>query len=167
MMKMLTNNGAYMVAQGQKLPLQGDYGNSFKLTANPIAEVALLNNKDLKFSGIEDFNGKEAYVVKFATKTLFFDSKTGLKLGENTTISMMGQEMELKDVFGEYQDYSGIKFPKTIDREMGPGGALTFTVSTVKLNEGVTDADFEQLEIYISLKGAPKGAPFFVEKQKE
>jgi hypothetical protein len=26
---------------------------------------------------------------------------------------------------------------------MGPGGALTFTVSTVKLNEGVTDADFE------------------------
>ena len=143
MMKMLTNNGAYMVAQGQKLPLEGDYGNSFKLTANPIAEVALLNNKDLKFSGIEDFNGKEAYVVKFATKTLFFDSKTGLKLGENTTISMMGQEMELKDVFGEYQDYSGIKFPKTIDREMGPGGALTFTVSTVKLNEGVTDADFE------------------------
>ena len=44
--------------------------------------------------------------------------------------------------FGDYREVSGILFPFTISQTMGPQ-KIDFIVKEIKINEGVSDKDFE------------------------
>jgi hypothetical protein len=143
MMKFLTDGtSANFVGQGQKLPFDGEYSKTLLNVAHPIAELNLIkNNATLK--GVEKFNDKDVYAIQIGTAVYYYDLATGLKSGETIKLSLMGQEMALTTTFSEYKDYSGIKLPSIIAKELQPGMVINFNVSEVKINEGVSDEDFK------------------------
>ena len=67
--------------------------------------------------------------------------KTGFKVAEAQELEQGGQKMTQTTYYQDYKDVKGLKFPyKTI---MNVGIEIELITSEVKINEGVTDADFK------------------------
>ncbi|GGB85460.1 hypothetical protein GCM10007424_26890 [Flavobacterium suaedae] len=142
MMKQVVNNKeGYMVQQGQKIPLEGEELESMRESAVPFEEVDLLNSSEITLTGIETMNGSDAYAVKNGETTLYYDTKTGYKLGQSVQSEQMGQTVVQNTYYNDYKEVKGIKIPHNI--VMNVGIEINLTVNEVKVNEGVTDADFQ------------------------
>lgn len=143
MSKQVINDGAgYMVNQGQRKDM--DEAELKKITEEsaPFAELNYING-GVTLEGVENINGKKAYKVKVSDeKTLFYDMETGLKIQEITSAEMQGQQITTTITYDNYQEVSGIQFPFSISQSMGPQ-SFEFIVKELKVNEGVTDADFD------------------------
>lgn len=144
MLDFLVNDGSFFVAQGQKLPFEDDSNLALSSTSNPIPELSLLNNTNATLGGVESIDGNDCYTIKIGSKQLFYDTKTGLKTGESVVLSIMGQPLEISETYKDYKEVNGIKIPHVIVKDLGAmGGSLEFNVTEIKINEGVSDADFE------------------------
>ncbi|NVK52884.1 MAG: insulinase family protein [Flavobacteriaceae bacterium] len=123
-------------------------GRKIELTADQIKELkdASLfkdtNYKTGKLVRIENIDGKNAYVIVSGKTEVFYDIKTGFKIKEVVTNMVAGKETKTPTTFSDYKAVNGIKFPHKISLAMGPM-KLDFTVSEIKINEGVTDEDFK------------------------
>ena len=53
-----------------------------------------------------------------------------------------GKEIKVPTVYADYKEVNGVKFPHAIGIKSGPMN-LDFVVQEIKVNEGVSDADFE------------------------
>ena len=138
--QVLNGDSGYVVMQGQRKDMDASEIAKVSLEADPFPE---LNYTNVSLEGIEDVNGQKAYKIKVSDeKTAFFSTETGLKIQEVTKAEMMGQEIVSTMNFGDYKEVNGILFPYTISQSMGPQ-SIDFTVSEIKINEGVSDADFE------------------------
>ena len=130
----------YQEAQGQKK----------EMTAEEIAkaktESALFN--DLVYTSgelvrVEPLEGKNAIVLKYNDTEVYYDMTSGLKVKEvKTAKGPDGKEISVPTVFADYKEVNGIKFPHSIGIKSGPMN-LDFVVKEIKVNEGVSDADFE------------------------
>ena len=142
MMKQVVNEKeAYMVQQGQRKDFTGDDLKDMQADATTFKELALLTDKDVTLTGIENINGADAYAIKNGKSTLYYDVKTGFKVAEAKDVEQGGQKMTQTTYYQDYKDVKGLKFPyKTI---MNVGIEIELTTSEVKINEGVTDADFK------------------------
>ncbi|NRD18770.1 insulinase family protein [Winogradskyella eckloniae] len=128
-----------------KNPLPPGMANDMKQLGGLVTELNLLNSETAKITGIEKIEGKEAYKVQFpgevVSLTFFYDVESGLKVKEIQTTSMQGQTQSQETFLKDYKEYDGIKFPGT--REGSQMGQLVvFKLLEAKLNEGITDADF-------------------------
>jgi hypothetical protein len=135
-------NIGYTEAQGQKKVLKGDDLEEAKNGNAPFEELGIVKNGELV--GIENVNGNDAYVVKTGkgSKT-FFDVNSGFKIqASKTQKGPGGKEVTQVFEFSEYKEVNGIKFPHLMKMAMGPM-TFEFKTSKIKINEGVTDADFE------------------------
>ena len=142
MMKQVVGDKAgYMVQQGQRVELEGEDFTDMKASAVPFEELTLATAKDIKLSGIETINGNDAYAVKKATTTYYYDVKTGYKIAEAHEQEQGGQKMTQTTYYSDYKDVKGIKVPHKI--AMNVGIELDLTVAEVKINEGVTPTDFQ------------------------
>ena len=130
------------VQQGQKKEVT-DAEKVKRITevAYPFVELELLKNKDLTVNSIETINGSDAYGIKVGKTTYLYDTKTGLKVAEAKEVEQGGQTATQTMYFEDYKDVKGIKFPYKM--VMNVGMELEFITQEVKINEGVTDADFE------------------------
>ncbi|HSM64515.1 MAG TPA: hypothetical protein VK833_11295 [Gillisia sp.] len=129
----------FTMSQGQKMAFTDKQLMAAKADANPFPE---LDTKDARVMGIEPVDGKDAYAVALSEdKTAYYDIETGLKVKSVNMVSQGDQTMEVPVSYSDYQEVSGIKFPFTISQSMGPQ-TFDFKVSTIKVNEGVTDEDF-------------------------
>ena len=109
--------------------------------AGTFKELSLVNDTNLVLSGIETINGEDAYAIKKGKTTFYYNAKSGLKVAEARELEQAGQKMTQMTYFQDYKDVKGIKFPyKTI---LNLGMDIELTTSEVKINEGVTDKDFE------------------------
>jgi zinc protease len=130
----------YQEAQGQKK----------EMTAEEIlkAKTGSALFKDLEYTSgklvrIEPLEGKNAIVLKYDDTEVFYDMASGLKVKEvKTAQTPDGKEMKIPTVFANYKEVNGIKFPHAIGLKSGPMN-LDFVVKEIKVNEGVSDADFE------------------------
>ena len=105
-------------------------------------ELNLLNTA-IALEGIEVIDGKKAYKIKISDeKTSFYDVETGLKVQDAVSVEVQGQQMTTSFNYSDYREVSGIKFPFLLIQSMGPQ-KLDFIVKEIKVNEGVTDMDFE------------------------
>ncbi|MCL7752853.1 pitrilysin family protein [Polaribacter sp. Z022] len=129
----------YQEAQGRKKDMTADEIAKAK-AKNAISEE--LDYKNGTLLRIEPLNDKKAYVIKYEDKEIFFDVKSGLKLKEVKTVKAGGKEVSIPTVFSNYKELNGMKFPYTIGQKMGPMD-MKFEVKDIKINEGVTDADFK------------------------
>jgi len=139
--QVIGDKSGYVASQGQKKDLTPEEFAEKKATATTFEELVLANKADVVLDGIEPVNGVDAYVVKNGKSNLYYDVKTGLKLMTSTTAERNGQKMTSTVAYSDYKDVKGIKVPFMI--VMSQGRDIEIKVTEVKINEGVTDADFQ------------------------
>ncbi|MGL2965647.1 M16 family metallopeptidase [Flavobacterium sp. XGLA_31] len=139
--QVINDKGGYMVNQGQRKDLSAEDLAEKKATAGTFEELGLLKKTDLVLDGIEPMNGSDAYVIKNGKSTLYYDVTSGLKIAEVKTIERGEQKMTVSTNFGDYKEVKGIKVPYAVT--MNQGFELNFVMDNVKINEGVSDVDFQ------------------------
>ena len=130
----------YQSARGQKMDMPQAQIDEAKATLVPFSDMAY---KKGTLDRIEPIDGVNYYVVKFNNTEVFYDMKTGLKAKEvKTAKTPDGKEVKVPTTFGNYKAVNGVLFPYSVGIKTGPMD-LNFEVKEIKVNEGVTDADFE------------------------
>ena len=133
----------YVMMQGQRKDMGEEEIVKVKEEAAPFPELNYLGDDTIALEGMETVDGKKAYKLKLSEeKSAFYDMETGLKVQETTTAEMGGQQMTSTINYKDYQEVSGIQFPFTLAQTVGPQ-SFDFKVTEVKINEGVSDSDFE------------------------
>ena len=141
MKQVVNEKGAYVMQQGQRQNIEGTMLADLKAAATPFEELALSKKQGLTLETIESINGKDAYAVKNGKTTLFYDVTSGLKLAESKVVEQGGQSITQTTSYGDYKEVKGVKVPFNIIQNVG--FELDIKMSDVKINEGVTDADFQ------------------------
>ncbi len=142
LMKQVVNgNTAYASQQGQKKVMEGKELAEMKESAVLFSETLLATKAGVTLSGIEPMNGSDAYTVVDGDTTYYFDVKSGLKIAEASTSEQGGQKVTQVTTFGDYRDVKGVKLP--FNHIMNVGFELDIKMSEVKINEGISDADFQ------------------------
>ncbi|MDR7369334.1 pitrilysin family protein [Flavobacterium aquidurense] len=141
LMKQVVNDkGAYIEQQGQRKNLEGADLAEMKASATPFEELQLSKRTDLKIDAIEPINGSDAYAIKDGKTTYFYDIKSGLKVAESKVREQDGKSSTQITNFNDYKDVKGVKVPFNIIQNVG--FELDIKMSDIKINEGVSDADF-------------------------
>lgn len=132
---------AYAIQQGQRKDFKDQELKDMQKMAGTFKELALLADKEVTLTGIENINGADAYAIKNGKSTYYYDVKTGFKVAEVKELEQGGQKMTQTTYYQDYKDVKGLKFPyKTI---LNVGMEIELITTEVKINEGVTDADFK------------------------
>ena len=139
--QVLNEKGGYSTQQGQRKDLTAEELAEKKATASTFDELLLAKNTAVVLDGIESVNGVDAYVIKNGKSTYYYDVKTGLKISESKTIEKGDQKMTVVTTYSDYRVVKGIKVP--FEMVINQGMDLDFKMTDVKINEGVSDADFQ------------------------
>ncbi len=139
--QVIGDKSGYISSQGQKKDLTPEEFAEKKATATTFEELLLSKKADVTLDGIEPINGSDAYAIKNGKTTLYYDVKTGLKVLSSTTTERAGQKMTSTITYSDYKDVKGVKVPYNV--VMSQGRDIEIKVTDVKINEGVTDADFQ------------------------
>ncbi len=129
----------YQEVQGQKKEMTGEELEKAKKESAPFADKAY---KTGTLDRIEPIDGNNAYVIKHGKKEIFYDVKSGLKVKEVKTAKGPQGEIKVPVVFSDYKEVNGIKFPHKMIQKNGPM-TFEFITKEIKINEGVSDADFK------------------------
>ncbi len=136
----------YMKQGANKMPLPDDMKKDMLSVMGIFPEQAFLANGSAKLAGIEKIDGKDAYKIDVSgtviNASFFYDTETGLKVKESSTINMNGQTQNQSSSLKEYQEIDGIKFPSVKTQSMGPQEIEVKLLEAV-INKGVSEADFE------------------------
>lgn len=141
MKQVVNEKEGYVMQQGQKMQITGKDLEEMRSGANPIDELKLINNPEISLTGIESINGVDAYSVKNGSSTLYYDTKTGLKISEVKTKEVGGKSISQSTNFLDYREVKGVKVPFNLIQNMG--FEINIKMSDVKINENVTEADFQ------------------------
>ncbi|TBX71360.1 insulinase family protein [Flavobacterium silvisoli] len=142
MKQVVNGNTAYMMQQGQKKSLEGDDLAKAKESAVLFNETLLATKNGVKVTAVEPINGSDAYAVVDGDTTYYFDVKSGLKTAEATSEEdESGKKASRVTYFNDYRDVKGVKVP--FNTIMNVGIELDIKISEAKINEGVSDADFQ------------------------
>lgn len=137
----VTNKMGYSVQQGQRKDLTGAELADKQASATTFEELLLLKKTDLILDGIETINGNDAYAIKNGKTTLYYDVKSGLKILEATDVQQGDKKLTITKEYKDYKTIGNVKFPHEVI--LNQGFEIDFKVSEIKINEGVSDKDFE------------------------
>ena len=141
MKQVVNEKGAYAVQQGQRKDFEGAELAEEKQGATTFEEIGMLKRTDLVLDGIEPVNGSDAYIVKNGKTSMYYDVNSGLKVLESKEIEAGDKKMTITSALADYRTVKGVKVPfKMI---VNQGFDLDIQMSDVKINEGVSDADFK------------------------
>ena len=129
----------YVEQQGRRTDLTGEKLKEAKENSGLFKDDSY---KSGKLDRIENLEGQAAYVIISGKTEVYYDVKSGLKVKEVATSKAGGKEVKNPVNFSDYKKVNGIKFPHKISMKMGPM-SLEFIVKEIKINEGVTEADFK------------------------
>ena len=138
MKQVVGDKTAYAVQQGQRMDVPAEEFAEKKAEAKLFPELSAPAGK---LTVIESIEGSDAYAIENGKTLTYYDVKSGLKVAESTTQEQGGQKMVMTTYFKDYKDVKGVKFPFNI--VMNVGIELDIKLSEIKVNEGVTDADFQ------------------------
>lgn len=141
MKQVVNEKGGFVIQQGQRMDLTGKDLEEMKAAATPIEELNLLKKPEVILTGIEMVNGTEVYALKNGNTTLYYDVKSGLKIGDLITMEQGGQTMNKTNSYLDYREVKGVKVPFNLVQNVG--FELNIKMTDVKINEGVSDADFK------------------------
>ena len=143
MQKTVVNpNKGYNEMQGQRMDMvEQELQNALKDAAIfPEMEV---DPNQISLEGIVVVDGKDAYEIKWSdNKTNFYAVDNFLKLQTVETMEMQGQVQSSTTSFSNYKTVKGIRFPHTVQQDMGPQ-KMDFTVKSITLNDPMYDSLFE------------------------
>ena len=141
MKQVVNEKGGYVMQQGQRQVIEGAALAEMKAAATPIEELLLSKKQGLILESIESVNGKDAYAIKNGKTTLLYDVNTGLKVAETKVMEQGGKSISQTTNYSDYRVVKGVKVPFNIIQNVG--FELDIKISDVKINEGVSDADFQ------------------------
>lgn len=148
-MKMEVNgDSARMESMGRELPMTTERKAELKENAKPFPELSFLDGTyQLKVSGVENVNGKEAYALevtdpKGEKSTYYFDTKTGFEIRKISSAKTPQGEVKNITDMSDYKEVDGIKFPFSISTQNGPQ-KIDMTIQEIKVNSGLKESDFE------------------------
>jgi predicted Zn-dependent peptidase len=141
MKQVIGDKTGYQTVQGQKKSIEGEELVKEKKDAVPFVELSFLSDKTIVLSGIESLNGQDAYAVQVGTAKYFYDVKTGLRVASENETGEGAQKRKVMTYYADYVEVKGVKFPYKTTMDVGM--PLEFITQDVKINEGVTDKDFE------------------------
>lgn len=135
-------NKGYNEIQGQRMDMKEQELQNRLKDAAIFPEMEVDPNQ-ISLEGIVVVDGKEAYEIKWSdNKTNFYAVDDFLKLQTLETKEMQGQVQSSKTSFSNYKTIEGIRFPHTIQQDMGPQ-KIDFKVKTIFLNDQMDDNLFE------------------------
>ncbi len=129
----------YSVVRGQKTDLAGAELERSKARTTPFEDEAFRKGT---LDRIESLDGKQAYVIKMKDTEIFYDMASGLKVKSVRTAKGPQGSVQVPTIYSDYKEVNGIKFAHKMDQKNGPM-TLNFVIKEIKINEGVTDKDFE------------------------
>ena len=130
----LTESEAYQEMQGQRIPMSEEDRQKMQLETGIVAELAWVENPEIKLTAIESVNGSDAYVVLLSKdRALYFDVNTGLKVQEIVTVEAGGQTITQKASFSDYKEVNGILIPHSVSRNLGPQ-TLDFQITEITID---------------------------------
>jgi len=141
MKQVIGDKSGYQTVQGQKKAIEGEELVKEKKDAVPFVELSFLSDKTIVLTGIESLNGQDAYAVQVGTTKYFYDVKTGLRVATESESGEGAQKRKTMTYYADYVEVKGVKFPYKTTMDVGM--PLEFITQDVKINEGVTDKDFE------------------------
>ena len=105
------------------------------------------NDYKMSYMGLEKVGGDDAYKLKITKPsgkvvTEYYATKTGLLVKEETTEMANGNEVPVSTEYSDYRKVGKLMFPFAITQMQGPQ-ELPIVIKEIKINEGVTDADFK------------------------
>lgn len=139
--QLVNEKEAFVIQQGQTKKIEGSELVEIKASAIPFEELRLTDKIDLVVSGIETINGNDAYGIINGKTTLYYDVKSGLKTARITTVEKDGNKTKQITYFKDYKEVKGVKVPFNVIQNIGV--ELDIKMSEVKINEGVSDSDFQ------------------------
>ena len=144
MMKMVFDGEkGSLTQQGMDIEIPDDELSYMANSTQPISEIGMLTSDDVKFSSIEEEDGRTLYVLQSSNDTyIAFDSETGLKV-KSTTIADMPDGSKIPQVtyYDDYKEVDGILFAHKITMPIGPQ-SLDFNILNISVNPQVSDSDF-------------------------
>ena len=152
MMMMMGNTMMKMVFDGEKgslsqqgmnNPLPDDQVQKMINSTLPFEEIGWLNDENVKFSSVEEEDGKTLHVLQVSDNSFAsYDAETGLKYKQTELVEMPdGSKAPQSTYFEDYRDVNGILFPYVVKIPMGPQ-SLDMNVINLTLNPEVSDSDF-------------------------
>ncbi|MEM6516853.1 MAG: pitrilysin family protein [Bacteroidota bacterium] len=138
MKSVVDGDSGYMVMQGQKKELSAEELDETKIEAVPFPELDNYGGT-ASLETIEKVDGKDAYKINInEKKTVYYDVESGLKI-KQVEKTPMGESVLM---YSDYQKVGNIMFPFGMSQAVGPQ-KFDFKVKEIKVNEGVSDADFD------------------------
>ncbi len=134
----------YEEQQGRKIPMSDKELNNQKSEKGLFPELHL-NASTATLESLTAIDGVDVYKVKVTKNEdvsyRFYDAKTGYLVRTEKTSEQQGQSVTTIEDLSNYKAVNGVMFAHTIKLKVGPQ-AITLNTTNVKVNEGVTDADF-------------------------
>lgn len=134
----------YREQQGQKMPLSETEVSDKKAEAGMFPETKY-DMANVTLVSIVDIDGADSYKVKVIkgddASYRYYDVATNLLVQEESTTEAQGKEMTTTVKYDNYSEVNGVKFPYAQTIMAGPQ-TMSMNIKNVKVNEGVTDADF-------------------------
>lgn len=147
MKQIITPTKVAIFAQGQEQALTDEEQKELRLSLDGQLLAQLKGLKEgTELVGIEKFNGEDCYVLKTKSKmkgqeiegVSYYSVNSALLLGTEINSPVGKQVSNLTD----YKEVEGIKFPHKTIVDMG-GQEVEMKATSIEINKGVTDADFE------------------------
>ena len=136
--QVLDGDSGYSLAGGQKTDMTEDQVKEAQVESSPFPEINYLNS-GVTLEKIEVVDGQKAYKIKVDDKnTSYYSVDTGLKIMETKS----GPQGTQSTYYEDYKEVGGVMFPFKISQTFGPR-KIAFVVKDLKVNENVTDADFD------------------------
>jgi outer membrane lipoprotein-sorting protein len=145
MKQKFNGEAGYMEQQGQRKALTEEELVEKKAEHSIIPELYYDLSK-VSLESMTTINGNDVYKIKVAggknDSFRYYDAKTGYLMRVESTIEAQGQNMTSTVDYGNYSPVSGIQFPYSQTVMSGPQ-VINFNITNIKVNEGVSDADFD------------------------
>ena len=134
----------YMVQQGQKIPMDEKDVSSRKSTKGLFEEL-FMESANLELESKTTIDGTDVYKIKVTkddkSSFRYYDVETGYLVRTEETNEAQGQSITTVTDYSNYKEVNGVMMPYTMKVTAG-AQAFTFETQEVKINEGVTEEDF-------------------------
>jgi len=140
----------YVKINGKVSDITGDELAKLKNDATLNLLVHLdTNNIHLTYLGIDTINGNPAYKILLKNSSLnwihYYDTKSFLKVMDEKPVKAATGVYSQDTWYSDYRPVDGILFPFKIKQKLGKQ-EMEFDVTSIKLNTGITDEEFNSEE---------------------
>ena len=134
----------YQEQQGRKIPMSEKEINAQKARKALFPELNY-DSAELVLDSKTTIEGLDVYKVKVTrgedTSIRYYSVETGFLVRTEKTQETQGQTINIVEDLAGYSPVNGVQFPYKVIRTAGPQ-KMILKINNVKVNEGVTDADF-------------------------